>query len=43
MNKINYTIVILAIVSIVELIITKNMEATFWLWVGYGLYRYWND
>ena len=37
--KINFTILCLTILSIVELIITNAMFLSACLWVGYGFYK----
>jgi hypothetical protein len=39
--EINLVIVVLGIVSIVELIVSKGMFGSMWLWIGYGIYRVW--
>lgn len=37
--KIN-TPLLLAILSITELIVTREMTGTFFLWCGYGIYKF---
>lgn len=43
MKNVRPIMVILAIITVVELIMTKGMEGTFWLWIFYGIYRCFED
>lgn len=35
--------VILGVITVVELIVTKDMGGSFWLWILYGIYRFFAD
>lgn len=43
MKNVRPIMVILGVISVVELIMTKDMVGSFWLWILYGLYRFFSD
>lgn len=40
MKKINWTIILLSVITIIELLVTKRMDGALVLWFFYGCYKF---